>query len=197
MGPGRARLSDPAAPKQAAAELREAKDEIRELKDVVAKLAATRVPVQAPAPAQAAASARANGAPSQPPYPGSATAPGSSLTGYANGLAPPPAWGGPRSVEGAPTTAGRGAGAPGMDGEPAVHGAAAAAGMGVLPGAGPPLGEPPHPNSYMKVRSFSYMKRLTQWATIPGAAWRRGSGRPERADRRVAAAGRVAKPLKR
>lgn len=146
MGLGRARLGDPAVPKQAAAELREARDEIRELKDAVAKLAASRAPAQAPAPVQAGASARTNGALVAKPYPGPGAAPGSGTPGYANG--PEPAW----AAAGAPASAGGEFGVPAADGEPAVHDAAAAAGMGVLPGAGPPLGEPPHPDSYMKVR---------------------------------------------
>lgn len=142
----RARLSDPAVPKQAAAELHEARDEIRDLKDAVAKLAASRAPVQAPAPVQAVAGARANGALVQPPYPGPGAASGSGTPGHANG--PAPAWAAAGPAQQLPASAGGESG----DGEPAVHGAAAAAGMGVLPGAGPPLGEPPHPDSYMKVR---------------------------------------------
>ena len=151
MGLGRARLSDPAVPKQAAAELREARDEIRELKDAVAKLAAARAPVQAPPPVQAAAGARANGVPAVQPYRGPCAAPDSGSPGHANG--PAPAW--------ATAGAGGGSGDPAADGEPAVHGAAAAAGMGVLPGAGPPLGEPPHPDSYMKVRHCFFASTQT------------------------------------
>ncbi|KAK9826884.1 hypothetical protein WJX81_004333 [Elliptochloris bilobata] len=99
-------LGDAAAPKQAAAELREAKDEIRALKDAVAKLAA---PAPAPAPVLAASASRPNGLP------------------------------------------------------PAADGAAASAGMGGVPGAGPPLGEPPHPASYMEV-----LEMLENGETPPG-----------------------------
>ena len=173
------RMGDPAAPKQAAAELREAKDEIRALKDAVAKLAQAAA---APAAAPALAPGYSNGLPlnpypnpaAQPCYTGpsrfGAAAPGAPASGRGQGFdypnaggpapaapaaaQPPPPWpagpvggvaaggpGGPSGTEGT-----------GSGGEPQVHGAAAAAGMGVLPGAGPPLAEPPHPASYMEAR---------------------------------------------
>ncbi len=44
----------------------------------------------------------------------------------------------------------------------------AMAGLGVLPGAGPPSGEPQHPHSYVKVRvSYIMLKRLSNLSLVP------------------------------
>jgi len=158
------RLGDPAAPKQAAAELREAKDEIRALKDAVAKLAAA--PAPAPAPAPGLAPGRPNGllagagpaapraAPARPTAFGS-YAPGSAAPAAPPAAQPPVPWAA-HGREGMPQAGSAAGGAPGggPDGEePHVHGMAAGAGMGGPPGSGPQLAEPPHPASYMEVRT--------------------------------------------
>lgn len=128
----------------------------------MAKLAAA----PAPAPASGLAPGRPNGLPAgagaAAPRAALAhpTAFGSYALDSAAPAAPPAAqpsapWAA-HGREGVPQAASLAGGAPGAgpdDEEPHVHGMAAGAGMGGPPGSGPQLAEPPHPASYMEVRT--------------------------------------------